>query len=93
MPIGTAVTHDASLPLRETKRAKALAVTGKDSCPKWSKTTKEANEISEKFAHLVTERQLVIVTPHVPKEIVVALHIELKKLITTSSLRCAGTSI
>jgi hypothetical protein len=83
MPTGTAVTRDASLPLAvaQAKLAKAVTVAGKDFRSEWSKAMKEATDaIAEKFAHLMTGGQLVIIAPCVPKEHVADLHAELKNL-------------
>ena len=66
MPVGTTVTRDTSLPLTvvQTKLAKAVTVARKDFRSKWSKAMKEATDaITEKFAHLMTGSQLMIVAP------------------------------
>ena len=96
MSAGTAATRDASLPLAvaQAELAKAVTVTRKDLCSEWSKATKEATDtITEKFSHLMTGSQSVILVPCVPKEDVVDLHAELKILTKTSSHQCAGPSI
>ena len=83
MPTGTAVIRDASLPLAvdQAKLAKAVTVAGKDFRSESFKALKEATDtVAEKFAHLMTGGQSVIVTPHVPKQYVADLHAELKNL-------------
>jgi hypothetical protein len=56
-------------------------VSGKDFHSEWSNSTEEATYvIAEKYAHLMTGSQLVVVTPRVPKEDMTALHTEPKKI-------------
>ena len=79
---GMREARDNSLPqvVAGAKLAKAITAEGKDFMEEWRKSTRECNgAVTETFSGLMTGKQVVMVTPHVPKEDVTVLHNKLQK--------------
>ena len=82
-PDSIAIAQDASLSVSvaEAKLATAVVEAGNDFQVQWAKPMQEPiDAISEKFSHLMTGEQPVVIRPRVPKESVPDLYEELEKI-------------